>query len=104
MDPLHHLRREDPEAKGGGVIPIQPLILDPLINGGVSGAADRRACPPPGLLRAKPQVPLHSVVRGLLFFFSIHLHHLNPACILHITNFITFWECFLGAAPHFDLF
>ena len=47
---------------------------------------------------------LHTYVWGLLFFFGIQLHHLNPYSILHLANFITLCKFFLGAAPHFDHF
>lgn len=43
-------------------------------------------------------------MRGLLFFFGCQLHHLTPNGVLHIANFIMFCECFLGTAPHFELF
>lgn len=48
--------------------------------------------------------PLHSFVRGLLFFFGCQLHNLTPNGILHIANFITFYESYIGTAPHFKLF
>ena len=48
--------------------------------------------------------PLHPFMRGLLFFFGCQLHHLTPTGILHIANFITFCECYLGTAPHLELF
>lgn len=48
--------------------------------------------------------PLHSFVCGLLRFYGCQLHHIPPNGVLHITNFITFCECFLGTAPHFELF
>lgn len=47
---------------------------------------------------------LHPFVRGLTFFFGCQLHHLSPTGILHLANFITFCECYLGTAPHLDLF
>lgn len=48
--------------------------------------------------------PLHKFMHRLLFFYGCQLHHLTPNGILHIENFITFCECFLGMAPHFELF
>lgn len=48
--------------------------------------------------------PLHPFVRGLLLFFGSQLHHLSPIEILHIANFITICECYLGTPPHFELF
>jgi hypothetical protein len=41
---------------------------------------------------------------GLLFYYGIQLHHLNPNFILHISIFVQFCEVFLGIEPHFDLF
>lgn len=41
---------------------------------------------------------------GLLHFFSCQLHHIPPDGVLHIANFITFCECYLGTAPLFELF
>ena len=49
-------------------------------------------------------VSLHNFVQGLLLFIGCQLHQLNPTGILHIANFITFYECYLGMAPPFDLF
>lgn len=43
--------------------------------------------------------PLHPFVWGLLFFFGCRLHHLSPTGILHLANFITFCECYLGTPP-----
>ena len=40
----------------------------------------------------------------LLHFFGCQLHHISPNGALHIANFITFCECYLGIAPHFDMF
>lgn len=48
--------------------------------------------------------PFTRSCRGFFFFFGCQLHHLNPTSILHIANFITFCEGFLGTAPHFNLF
>ena len=48
--------------------------------------------------------PLHPFMRGLLFFYGCQLHHLIPTGILHLADFIMFCECYLGTAPHLDLF
>jgi hypothetical protein len=48
-------------------------------------------------------LPLHPLVRGLLFFYGLGLHDLTQEGILHIATFITLCEAFLGIAPHFAL-
>jgi hypothetical protein len=45
-----------------------------------------------------------SFFRGLLYFYGLELHHLNPNSICHIAIFIHFCESFLGIEPHWDLF
>lgn len=47
--------------------------------------------------------PRLDFIRGLLFFYGLQLHHLNPNSILHITSFITLCECFMGTRPHWGL-
>ena len=47
---------------------------------------------------------LDSFVCGLLFSYGCQLHHLTPNAILHIANYITHCECFLGTNPNFELF
>nr|AAL93058.1 putative gypsy-type polyprotein [Oryza sativa Japonica Group]AAT85779.1 putative gypsy type transposon [Oryza sativa Japonica Group]ABF96878.1 retrotransposon protein, putative, unclassified [Oryza sativa Japonica Group] len=42
--------------------------------------------------------------RGILNFYGISLHHLNPNSIVHIAKFIHAYEAFLGIRPHFALF
>jgi hypothetical protein len=42
--------------------------------------------------------------RGLLFYYGIQLHLLNPNSILHIALFVHFCEAFLGIEPHSNLF
>lgn len=42
---------------------------------------------------------LHSFVWEILLLFGCQLHHMNPTRILHIANFITFCEWYLGIAP-----
>jgi hypothetical protein len=48
-------------------------------------------------------VLVHEFLRGLLFIYGIQLHQLTPNSILHISIFITLWECFLGIHPHWGL-
>jgi hypothetical protein len=49
-------------------------------------------------------LPSCSFFRGLLYFYGLELHHLNPNFICHIAIFIHFCEAFLGIEPHWDLF
>ncbi len=49
-------------------------------------------------------LPTSSFFRGILDFYGISLHHLNPNSIVHITNFIHACEAFLGIRPYFALF
>jgi hypothetical protein len=49
-------------------------------------------------------LPSCSFFRGLLSFYGLELHHLNPNSICHIAIFIHFCEAFLGIEPHWDLF
>jgi hypothetical protein len=49
-------------------------------------------------------LPSCSFFQGLLYFYGLELHHLNPNLICHIAIFIHFWEVFLGIEPHWDLF
>jgi hypothetical protein len=48
--------------------------------------------------------PTSSFFRGLLYFYGLELHHLNPNSVCHISIFIHLCEAFLGIEPHFDLF
>jgi hypothetical protein len=45
-------------------------------------------------------LPYCSFFRGLLYFYGLELHHLNPNSIYDIANFIHFCEAFLGIEPH----
>ena len=47
--------------------------------------------------------PTHRFLRGLLHYYKIELHHLNPNRIQHMAAFIALCEGFLGISPHFDL-
>jgi hypothetical protein len=49
-------------------------------------------------------LPSCSFFRGLLYFYGLELHHLNPNSICHIAIFIHFCEAFLGIEPHWDFF
>nr|AAL67589.1 putative gypsy-type retrotransposon protein [Oryza sativa Japonica Group]AAP55141.1 retrotransposon protein, putative, unclassified [Oryza sativa Japonica Group] len=49
-------------------------------------------------------LPTSRFFRGILNFYGISLHHLNPNSIVHIANFIHACEAFLGIRPHFALF
>ena len=49
-------------------------------------------------------LPTSKFFRGILNFYGINLHHLNPNSIVHIANFIHACEAFLGIRPHFALF
>jgi hypothetical protein len=48
--------------------------------------------------------PLVLFFRGLLYYYGLELHHLNPNSICHISIFIHFCETFLGIELHWDLF
>jgi hypothetical protein len=45
-------------------------------------------------------LPTCSFFRGLLYYYGLELHHLNPNSICHISIFIHFCEAFLGIEPH----
>nr|ABF93730.1 retrotransposon protein, putative, Ty3-gypsy subclass [Oryza sativa Japonica Group] len=49
-------------------------------------------------------LPTSKFFHGILSFYGISLHHLNPNSIVHIANFIHVCEAFLGIKPHFALF
>nr|AAM74434.1 Hypothetical protein similar to putative retroelement [Oryza sativa Japonica Group] len=49
-------------------------------------------------------LPTSKFFRGIVEFYGISLHHLNPNSIVHIANFIHVCEAFLGIRPHFALF
>jgi hypothetical protein len=49
-------------------------------------------------------LPTCSFFCGLLYYYGLELHHLNPNSIFHISIFIHFFEAFLGIKPHWDLF
>jgi hypothetical protein len=45
-------------------------------------------------------LPSCSFFRGLLYYYGLEIHHLNPNSICHISIFIYFCEAFLGIEPH----
>nr|CAE03811.2 OSJNBa0027H09.11 [Oryza sativa Japonica Group]CAE76082.1 B1340F09.20 [Oryza sativa Japonica Group] len=49
-------------------------------------------------------LPTSKFFCGILNFYGINLHHLNPNSIVHIANFVHVCEAFLGIRPHFALF
>nr|BAB19769.1 P0035H10.10 [Oryza sativa Japonica Group] len=49
-------------------------------------------------------LPTSRFFRGILNFYGISLHHLNPNSIIHIANFVHACEAFLGIRSHFALF
>ncbi len=49
-------------------------------------------------------LPTSRFFRGILNFYGISLHHLNPNSIVHIAKFVHACEAFLGIRPHFALF
>jgi hypothetical protein len=48
-------------------------------------------------------VPVHEFLCGLLFIYGIQIYQLTPNYVLHISIFITLYECFLGIHPHWGL-
>ncbi|TVU16846.1 hypothetical protein EJB05_37003, partial [Eragrostis curvula] len=48
-------------------------------------------------------MPAHPFFRGLLHYYQVELHHLDPDSIGHIAGFITMCEAYLGNDPHFNL-
>jgi hypothetical protein len=49
-------------------------------------------------------LPTCSFFRGLLYYYGLEIHHLNPNSVCHISILIHFCEAFLGIEPHCDLF
>jgi hypothetical protein len=45
-------------------------------------------------------LPTYSFFCGLLYFYGLELHHLNPNSICHMAIVIHFCEAFLGIEPH----
>jgi hypothetical protein len=40
---------------------------------------------------------------SLLWYYDLELHHLTPSGVLHIANFVTLCEAYLGINPDLDL-
>ena len=47
--------------------------------------------------------PLHTFVRGLMFYYGLDFHDLAPNFVLNISVFIVVCEAFLRIKPHFGL-
>ena len=47
--------------------------------------------------------PLHPFVHGLMFYYGLDFHDLDPNFILNISAFIIVCEAFLHIRPHFGL-
>ena len=47
--------------------------------------------------------PLHTFVRGIMYYYGIDLHDLSPNSFLNISTFIVVCEAFLRILPHFGL-
>ena len=57
----------------------------------------------PGYFHRGLGFPLRDFMRVNLWFVGCQLYHIPPNGVPHIRNFITFCECYLGIAPHFDM-
>jgi len=49
-------------------------------------------------------LPTSDFLRGLLSFYGVQIHHMNPNSILHLSIFVHLCEAFLGIQPHWNLF
>jgi hypothetical protein len=49
-------------------------------------------------------LPTSNFFRGLLYFYGIQIHHLNPNSIAHVAIFVYLCEAFLGIEPHIAMF
>ena len=47
--------------------------------------------------------PMDPFVRGLMFYYGLEFHDLDPESILHISSFIVVCEAFLHTTAHFGL-
>lgn len=50
------------------------------------------------------EIPISPFFRGLLDYYGLEAHHLNPNSIWHICAFIHICEAFLGILPHLAFF
>ena len=48
-------------------------------------------------------LPVHPLLRWLLYYYGLRLHDLTPEGILHLSVFIMLCEGFLGIPTHYDL-
>jgi hypothetical protein len=48
-------------------------------------------------------VPSHQFLCSLLLFDGLGLHQLTPSGILHMVDFMTLCETYMGIEPHFNL-
>jgi hypothetical protein len=48
-------------------------------------------------------LPVHLLLRWLLYYYGLCLHDLTPEGILHLSVFIMLCEGFLGIPAHYDL-
>ena len=48
-------------------------------------------------------MPTGDFFRGLLYYYKIKLHNLNPNSILQISSFVALNEGYLGIKPNFAL-
>jgi hypothetical protein len=48
-------------------------------------------------------VPSDLFLHSLLQFYSLEPHHVTPSEILHVANFVTLCEAYMGIEPDFDL-
>ena len=48
-------------------------------------------------------VPVHPLLRWLLYYNRLCLHDLTLEGILHLSIFIMLYECFLGVPAHYEL-
>ena len=47
---------------------------------------------------------MHWFLHGILNEWGLELQHLNPTRVLHIIDFVTVCEAFLGKELHMDFF
>jgi hypothetical protein len=49
-------------------------------------------------------LPANDFFKGMLRYYDIEYHNLNPNGIFHISVFIYFYEAYVGIKPHWILF
>jgi hypothetical protein len=75
------------------------VSVDPASKGPVAGYVVARSA----FYEQGFGAPPHRFLHSLLQFYGLELHHLTAPGILHITDFITFCEAYMGIEPHFNL-